>query len=346
MQDTGIGIPNDAIDAIFQPFVQSRRDAAQTRPGTGLGLTISRQLAQRLGGGIRVRSTPGQGSRFILTINPGDIAKVPRRPFGLEFDRERAPELVPQFHGRVLVVDDLQEIRTLVGHFVEVTGLKVLYGRSGREAVDLVARERKRGRNIDLIVMDIHMPEMGGVEAARLLRQAGCEAPILALTAAYMKGDEAAYAEAGFTATLSKPISRQRLHSALGDYLPTQTVQTVEPPPPEEPKCILVVEDSIDALNATCGLLNLLGWDTLKAASAAEALELVRTGKPSKALIDINLPDGDGYSLAQELRLAVPGLLVYLASGENVDPQRAAASGIAGSILKPISLMALQQLLG
>lgn len=346
VEDTGIGIDADAVDNIFQPFVQSKDGTAHTRAGTGLGLTISRQLVTRLGGGISVQSEKGKGSRFEFTVDPGDLHNVERHKISLNFLTEREPsETVPCFEGRVLVVDDLQEIRTLVGHFVEMAGLEVQFAKNGREAVDIINFERREGRAFDLVLMDIHMPMMGGVEAASQLREQHFDKPLIALTAAHMKGDEELYLSSGFTAFLSKPIGQQRLHRCFAEHLPVKSA-TVKPAPQIKPAgTVLVIEDSEDALQATCGLLGLMGWQTFTASDGAQALTRFKLERPDKVLVDLHLPDVNGYELAKQLRVLAPDTDIYILSGEVVDPVRAADAGVSGSLLKPVSLQALEELM-
>lgn len=350
VEDTGVGIPPAFSESVFEPFVQSRQSQMEARTGTGLGLTISRQLVERLGGTIRLESEVGKGSRFIFTIDPGDIRAVPRDQFSLQCDWPRdSVGSIPQFAGRVLVVDDLHDIRMLIGYFLEAAGLEVIFASNGREAINTVEAEGRDGRRFDLILMDIHMPELGGLEAADRLRRAGFDRPIVALTAAHMKGDEENYLKSGFTAYLSKPVDQHRLHVCLTQFLPprpadpdgrAQSLSTGE-----HNKRVMVVEDSEDALQATCALLRLMGWEPITATDATEAVGVVQKLKPAKALIDLNLPDINGYQLSEKLLALDPTIQIIIASGEQVDPVKAAALEIRHIILKPITLDALRDAL-
>ncbi len=348
IEDTGIGIPPELCQTVFEPFVQSRQPHIESRAGTGLGLTISRQLVQRLGGDICLESRVGHGSRFIFTIDPGDIRSTPREPFQLQFDlSDEQLQHIPRLEGRVLVVDDLEDIRLLIGFFVEAAGLEVVFAANGSEALATIEDEQANGSSFDLILMDIHMPELGGMEAADRLRSRGFTNPIVALTAAHMKGDEENYLRSGFTAYLSKPIDQHRLHTCLTQFLPLQLPKTNArgDAVPLDDRSVLVVEDSEDALEATCALLQLMGWQPLTARDATEAMGVVQQCKPGRALVDLNLPDIDGYQLSEKLLAVHDDLEIIIASGEDVDRERARALRINKTILKPITLDSLKKAL-
>ncbi|HEY7885842.1 MAG TPA: response regulator, partial [Cellvibrionaceae bacterium] len=185
VRDTGIGIRAEVQKDIFQPFVQSKGSYSEPRAGTGLGLAISLQLVERLGGMIELVSEPGQGSEFTFAIDPGDVSDIEHAHFSLSFDMPQEPlRYAPTLSGRVLVVDDLRDIRQLIGHFVGMTGVEVSYAKNGDEAVRLVAAsETDHEAGFDIVFMDIHMPVMGGLEAARKLREQGFTRPLVALTA-------------------------------------------------------------------------------------------------------------------------------------------------------------------
>lgn len=343
VKDTGIGICSDALESIFQPFVQSRDSYAQPQAGTGLGLAISRQLVERLGGNISVHSRPSQGSEFIFSIDPGDMAEVQRAPFTLAFDTTQTPsQETPRFCGRVLVVDDLRDIRMLIGHFVAMTGIDVDYASNGQEALQrIIASQEGRTAAYDLVLMDIHMPVMDGLQAARELRKTGFTQPLIALTAAHMKGDMDACLEAGFTAYLSKPVDQSQINACLTRYLADQPAS--EPKPPSR---VLLVEDSEDTRQATASLLELLGLEVQTAANGEAALTSARAQQPDMALIDLHLPDMDGYQLAKSLKTLQREIQIIVISGADIDADKAEEAGIGGSLLKPVSIDQLEALMG
>ena len=232
--DTGIGIPQNKLDAIFRPFEQADTSTTRKYGGTGLGLSISQRLAERLGGGLGVTSTPGRGSTFSMTIDPGDVTRVPRLQPGIgeaiRHDARGEPgpadanpaDSMNAETGRklkVLLVDDGPVNRMLIQAVLADSGMEVVEATNGEEAVAAVRHANHDETPFDLILMDMQMPVIDGYEATRQLREAGQTLPILALTAAAMKGDRDRCLAVGCDAYLSKPIEPADLLKTLRDTL-------------------------------------------------------------------------------------------------------------------------------
>lgn len=343
VKDSGIGICEETLNVIFEPFVQSKNAQRHPRAGTGLGLTISKQLVERLGGNIHVSSVVGEGSEFSFTLplEDSDCKETEILALNIESAIETNIE-VPRFIGRVLVADDLRDIRMLIGHFVQMTGAEVVYAADGADVVRIVNAEKLSGKTFDLVLMDIHMPLMDGHQAAQQLRQEGFTLPLVALTAAHMKGDMDRCFESGFTAYLGKPLDQARLYNCLSRFLIPLNENT-----PVSPftKSILVVEDDADTLAAMKELLSLLGWQVFSAQNGVAALSEVDAHDLYAVLIDLNLPDMSGYFCAAKIRARNPKVRIIVASGEAIDAQRAAEAGVNESLLKPVSLAQLEAIL-
>jgi PAS domain S-box-containing protein len=217
--DTGIGIPSDRLEAVFEPFTQAESSTARRFGGTGLGLTISRRFARGLGGDIVAHSEPGKGSVFAVTLDPGPLSGVrlltpeeaATRTTEATADKDAAWEFPP---ARVLVVDDGEANRELVRLVLEEVGLRVSDAENGRVGADMALRE-----SYDVILMDMQMPVMDGFAATRLLRQRGVKVPIIALTANAMKGFEQEVLEAGCSGYLTKPVDIDGLVQTLAALL-------------------------------------------------------------------------------------------------------------------------------
>jgi signal transduction histidine kinase/ActR/RegA family two-component response regulator len=212
IRDTGIGIPANRLDSLFEPF--SQVDASTTRRygGTGLGLSIVRHLAQLMGGEVGVESEEGAGSMFWVTARVYALDARPEAPQGLIEKRMLGPS-----RARILVAEDNAVNEKVVLRVLQKLGYSAEVVRDGRAAVN--AWERG---GYDLILMDCQMPELDGYEATREIRRrerTGQRIPIVALTAHAMKNDDLKCKEAGMDGYLTKPIDRTLLERCLASHL-------------------------------------------------------------------------------------------------------------------------------
>jgi PAS domain S-box-containing protein len=219
VRDTGVGIPDESLARIFDPFTQADSSVTRKFGGTGLGLTISRRFAQALGGDIAVSSQLGEGSVFSVRIATGPVADrelwidnssaqlilQPQAPQGHSVDS--LPRLKPC---RILLVDDGDANRQLINLVLSRAGATVVEAVNGEEAV-----QRASETEFDLILMDMQMPVMDGYTATKLLRRSGFARPVVALTGNAMKGDEEKCLTAGCSAFLSKPVKIDELMRLL-----------------------------------------------------------------------------------------------------------------------------------
>ena len=217
--DSGIGLPADAYESIFDEFVQADSSVTRRFGGTGLGLPISRRYARMLGGDITVTSVVGEGSTFRVEIDPGPLDGVRMlspaevQAAGDAFAAEETGAW--SFPGgRVLVVDDAEENRELIQLVLEDVGLEVSGAENGQVGADMAV-----AGGFDLVLMDMQMPVMDGYTATRLLRERGYERPIIALTANAMKGFERKCLDAGCSGYLPKPIDIDHLIERLAEDL-------------------------------------------------------------------------------------------------------------------------------
>ncbi|MEI6209919.1 MAG: ATP-binding protein, partial [Desulfuromonadales bacterium] len=201
VSDTGIGMPPDILGRIFEPFTQADGSTTRRYGGTGLGLTISRSLAELMGGSIRVESHDGSGSTFHLLI-PFPVAATPEESVQ---PSEALPESWDGPLLNILFVED-NEINTRFGvALLDKMGHGVTTAANGREALDALATG-----SFDLVLMDIHMPVMNGEEALAIIRErekeTGIHLPVIALTAFALMGDREKFLQQGFDGYQSKPI--------------------------------------------------------------------------------------------------------------------------------------------
>ena len=207
--DTGIGIPRDKLQTIFEPFRQADGSTSRRFGGTGLGLAISTKLIELLGGKIWLESMEGQGSIFHFTIACPVVTQVPAETPAA--GRTLETPLPPM---RILVVEDNKVNQKVARILLERAGHTVAIANNGREALEHVAATQ-----FDAVLMDVQMPELDGMDATRLIRirekASGAHLPIIAMTAHAMVGDEQRCLEAGMDAYVQKPIQPAKLFAAI-----------------------------------------------------------------------------------------------------------------------------------
>ncbi|MBN2021348.1 MAG: response regulator [Pirellulales bacterium] len=222
--DTGIGIAEDNLQRIFDPFMQADNSVTREFGGTGLGLAICRRIAEALGGSISVRSKPNEGSTFAVVLDVGSLDGV-RVLESIPTDavatapRTVHEDLVRLPGSRILLVEDGETNRKLIRVVLQRAGARVTCAENGQIGVELALRQ-----SFDLILMDMQMPVLDGYTATARLRRKGIGVPILALTAHAMKGDEEKCASAGCSGYLTKPVDPEVLVRAVAQALGTSSV--------------------------------------------------------------------------------------------------------------------------
>ena len=229
VEDTGVGMDEAQRERVFQRFEQADESTTRRFGGTGLGLYISRQLARQMGGDIVVDGAPGVGSRFTLRLPVGvKTAWIPAGEIVQADDTPTVAAAPPRLGGRVLVADDVDDLRALLRLRVEATGATVLEAADGAAAIEAVRRHAP-----DLVLMDMHMPVVDGLDAVRQLRAAGDRRPVVACSADVLPEDVAGFLEAGCDDALAKPIDDAALHAVLARYLPP--ANAAEPAADDDP---------------------------------------------------------------------------------------------------------------
>jgi Amt family ammonium transporter len=218
--DQGIGMTAEQLARLFRPFTQADASTARRFGGTGLGLTISKRLAEMLGGTICVTSTPGQGSTFSVTVDTGPLEGV--RMLRLLDDTSSLERVSTPLVGaraldcRVLLADDCPDNLDLVAYVLRASGATVMVADNGAMAVELALAKRDDGKPFDVIVMDMQMPILDGYDATRQLRASGYAGPIIALTAHAMPDELERALAVGCNAYATKPIDGRLLELIAG----------------------------------------------------------------------------------------------------------------------------------
>jgi signal transduction histidine kinase/ActR/RegA family two-component response regulator len=217
VSDTGVGIPRDRLESIFEPFTQADGSTTRTYGGTGLGLTISAQLVKLMGGRLWVESEVGRGSTFHFTAHffPVNAEGALLAPLGVRLARASRKA------GRVLVVDDNKVNQLIAKRLLEKNGKTVVVADNGRQALAILNAAGAAG--VDCVLMDVQMPEMDGFQCTALIREkertTGLHLPIIAMTAHAMKEDEIRCLAAGMDGYVSKPLDPVRFLDVLEFHL-------------------------------------------------------------------------------------------------------------------------------
>ena len=227
--DTGIGLSEKQIDKLFNPFAQADTSTTRQYGGTGLGLHLSKELAKKLGGDITVESTKDIGSCFSLTITTGNLSGkfVSSKP---DTSKAKKHTVIDSHNtkvtGKVLLAEDNVDNQRLVSMYLKMLGADVVIANNGKEAVELTESD-----NFDLILMDMQMPVMNGLDATQRLREMNYTKPIVALTANAMKEDIDACYSVGCDDFIHKPISQQIFSNCIAKFLKANenTEENVQP---------------------------------------------------------------------------------------------------------------------
>ncbi len=237
--DTGMGIPTDKMETLFEPFAQADPSTTRKHGGTGLGLAITRRITRLMGGELDVHSTVGEGSTFTLTVPAGDLSgiRMLTRPEEIDAQASAAaerPGALPSLEGvRVLLAEDGKANQKLIATLLRRAGAAAEIVEDGRQAV-----EAARAGRFDVILMDMQMPVMDGYDATGELRKGGYHGPILALTAHAMAVHRDRCLAAGCDDHLTKPIDRAKLLRAIADHAgraPATPHQAAPPAPAPAP---------------------------------------------------------------------------------------------------------------
>jgi two-component system CheB/CheR fusion protein len=356
--DTGIGISPQQQGSLFAPFTQADGSITRRYGGTGLGLAISKRLVELLGGSISVKSVEHEGSTFQFTLATGSLDDVPLARDPVLPTPTPLPPL-SRLDGRsILIVDDRRDMRYLIQTYLEEAGADVTSASDGALAVERVREGMARGKPFDAIVLDMQMPVMDGFQAAPRLRAAGHTGRIVALTANAMKGDQERCLTAGCDEYLTKPVDRLRLlyllahgsrapHGAASGRALAEPAAAGSHGPAQGSRPgngsyrgrVLVVDDSADATEMLSILLEAQNIDVATAKNGAEALERARETQPHVVVLDLGLPDVDGYAVLEHLKTLEPlratRFIALTGRSGREEEQRMREAGFHHQLVKP-----------
>jgi signal transduction histidine kinase/DNA-binding response OmpR family regulator len=318
VHDTGIGIPADKLDHVFEEFSQADSSTTRDYGGTGLGLPISRRFCQMLGGDITVSSSAGKGSTFTICVPallPGSTAATPvRTDIALQAMR------VSRTGRTILVIDDDPEAQDIVERFLRKDGFEVVTAGSGEEGLRLAHKLLPAA-----ITLDVMMPDMDGWSVLRALKADPVlyDVPVVMLT---MVDDKSKGYSLGATDYLTKPVDREQLHNTLTRYCT-----------PGEPCPVLLVEDDQDTREMMVRTLEGADWRVSQAGNGREALDQLAHERPQLILLDLMMPVMDGFDFLLEMR-ANPAWqdipVIVLTAKDLTDEDRRLLSGRVEQIIE------------
>ena len=342
--DTGIGIPGDRIDRLFQSF--SQVDASTTRKygGTGLGLAICRRLAELLGGRIWVESEVGKGSRFSFTILATRGSALPASIAA----RIDGPQ--PQLGGRrVLIVDDHPASRTSLKRQAEAWGLAPIVAESGPDALARI----QKGERFDIGIIDMQMQRMGGATLAAEIRKI-VSAPTMPLVGLLTPGLRDAPHPEMFAASVTKPIKASKLYDAVIDLLASQPAEPARAATMQgelladrHPLRVLVAEDNAVNQKVALAMLRSFGYRADLASDGAEAVAAVRRVPYDVVFMDLQMPELDGMGATKQIIAEHPAgrrprIVALTANAFEEDRDACLAAGMDDYVSKPLKADALE----
>ncbi len=346
IKDTGIGMSEEFVSHIFEPFERERNSTISGIQGTGLGMAITKNIVDMMNGTIEVKSKHNVGTECIVSL--------PLRLSG----GKKEPQTIPELNGlRALVVDDDFNTCDNVSCMLQQIGMRAEWTLSGKEAVLRTRQSVMRDDQYFVYIIDWLLPDMNGVEVARRIRQeTGKDVPIIVLTAYDWADIEEEAKEAGVTTFCSKPLFFSELHGCLYSIINSDNKNNTDnaDKKPLRTGRILLAEDNELNQEIAVAILEEAGFSVEVASNGQIAVDMLQTSEPGHyqvVLMDVQMPEMNGYEATKAIRklknkeLASIPILAMTANAFEEDKQAALRSGMDGHIAKPIDMKTLMEML-
>ena len=339
VKDNGIGMSQEFVQKIFSPFERERTSTVSRTQGTGLGMAITKNIVNMMGGTIEVQTEQGKGTEFIVCL-----------PFRIQPEHHHTEKIAELEGLKALVVDDDFNTCDSVTKMLVKVGMRSEWTLSGKEAVLRARQSLELGDAFHAYIIDWRLPDMNGIEVTRQIRSLGDDTPIIILTAYDWSDIEAEARAAGVTAFCAKPLFmsdiRETLMTAIG-RMQAEAEEAVLPAAGSDfrGRCILLVEDNELNSEIAVEILKEYGFLVDTAENGAEAVEKVKNSAPGDydlVLMDVQMPVMNGYEATKQIRaldepaLAKITILAMTANAFDEDRKRALECGMNGFLSKPI----------
>lgn len=306
VRDTGIGIDPASSENLFRPFSQADGSTTRKYGGTGLGLAISSELVSLMGGNLACESAVGRGSRFFFEIelDPDPAAQV----------TEELPDVSELGGLRVLIIDDNATNREILRHQTASWAMESGWAASGPEAITALINAGRQGTPFDLVILDMDMPVMNGLETARRIKENPkiAEVRVVMLTSVGLRGDAKKARECGILAYLTKPVRQAELCTALlqissataesGASPRLVTQHTIAETSARTGATVLLAEDNETNQEVAAGMLRMFGYRVDVVANGHQAVHAASRKGYNLIFMDCQMPDLDGYQATEEIR--------------------------------------------
>ena len=348
VKDNGIGMSQEFVQKIFSPFERERTSTVSRTQGTGLGMAITKNIVDMMGGTIEVQTEQGKGTEFIV-----------RLPFRIQSGNHRIEKIAELEGLKALVADDDFNTCDSVTKMLVKVGMRSEWTLSGKEAVLRARQSMELGDAFHAYIIDWRLPDMNGIEVTRQIRSLGDDTPIFILTAYDWSDIEVEAREAGVTAFCAKPLFmsdiRETLMTVIGQSQ-DEPEKSILPTAGSDfrGKCILLAEDNELNSEIAVELLNEYGFLVDTAENGAETVEKVKNSKPGDyhlVLMDVQMPVMNGYEATKAIRaldnpaLAGITILAMTANAFDEDRKKALECGMDGFLSKPIVIEELSAML-